>query len=476
MNGIAGVPGRASIGAKQLWVSRAALHAIHAIFPPPDVINHASEKDSVSEKKLAKGDAEFKIDEILLGFVPSGHSGAGRTVSLPLDKKNRYIARVQEMLSRNFVSVALHGEVRGKLQHAALVMPCMRGFMTPLNRAGSQAHHTIGLGKNSDLREALEAFIPMLENAHTRPSHISELVGPDLPHFYGYVDLAACGFGVVWLPSSRWMQPLVWRVKSPPDIEYEVQKENGYINNNDGEAGAVFIAELMLDHILAGNTAGVATHLGSDNSSTVSWNTRMATRATHKAPERFLRYQAMRQRWNRRGPADCTHIAGKNNLLGDFPSRSYEEGFPNDADDDAFLTEFTARHPLPTQLGCWRLFQPPAAIVSATFSLLRNNLDTSIHPQTLTGDGGLGLPTTLANTLFSFKCKEPPATWNEANCSWPLLSPFGVVTTTKAAEFQARRSRKRFDGVPGVWSKTDLQTLAEQIQGNTTSTNASPNS
>jgi hypothetical protein len=284
MNGIAGVPGRASIGAKQLWVSRAALHAIHAIFPPPDVINHASEKDSVSEKKLAKGDAEFKIDEILLGFVPSGHSGAGRTVSLPLDKKNRYIARVQEMLSRNFVSVALHGEVRGKLQHAALVMPCMRGFMTPLNRAGSQAHHTIGLGKNSDLREALEAFIPMLENAHTRPSHISELVGPDLPHFYGYVDLAACGFGVVWLPSSRWMQPLVWRVKSPPDIEYEVQKENGYINNNDGEAGAVFIAELMLDHILAGNTAGVATHLGSDNSSTVSWNTRMATRATHKAP------------------------------------------------------------------------------------------------------------------------------------------------------------------------------------------------
>jgi hypothetical protein len=476
MNGIAGVPGRASRGAEQLWISRAALHAIHAVFPPPDVINHIGGKDSVSEKKLTKGDAEFKLEETMLGFVPSGRRGAGRTVSLPLDKKNRYVARVQDMLSKNFVSVALHKEVHGKLQHAAVVMPCMRGFMTPLNRAVAKSPSTIGLGKNSELREALEAFIPMLENAHTRPSHITELVGPDLPHFYGYVDFAACGFGGVWLPCSRWLQPLVWRVKSPPDIAREVQKDNGEVNNNDGEAGAVFIGELMLDHVLGGDTAGVATHLGSDNSSTVSWNSRMATRATHKAPERFLRFQAMRQRWNRRGPADCNHIAGKTNLLGDFPSRSYEEGFPDTTDDAAFLTEFTCRHPLPPQLGCWRLVQPPAAIVSATFSVLRNKLDTSIHPATLTGDGGVGLPTTLASTLFSLECKAKPTIWNEANCPWPLLSPFGVVSTTKAKEFQDRRSRKRFAGAPGVWSKTDLQTLAEQIQGSTTSTNASPKS
>jgi hypothetical protein len=473
MNGIAGVPGRLSIRAEQLWVSRAALHAIHAVFPPPDVINHVGGKDSVSEKKLNKGDAEFKPAEILLGFVPNGRSGTGRTVSLPVQKKDRYVAKVREMLSKPFVSVALHREVHGKLQHAATVMPCMRGFMTPLNRAVSLSAHTIGLSKSSALREALEAFVPMLENASNRPSHITELVGPDLPHYYGYVDFAACGLGGVWLPCTRWMDPIVWRVPCPHDIAVEVRKEDGSVNNNDGEAAAVFVGELMLDHLLDGETAGISTHLGSDNSSTVGWNTRMASRATHKAPERFLRWQAMRQRWNRRGPADVSHVAGTTNLFGDFPSRSYEEGFTNDS---AFLTEFARRHPLPPQLGCWRLVQPPAEIVSAAFSVLRNNLDTSTHPGTRTGDGGLGLPTTLANTLFSLKCKDKPSIWNEATCSWPLLSPSGEVSTTMAATFQARRSRKRFAGAPGVWSATDLQTLDAQIRGNTISTNASPSS
>ena len=157
MNGIAGRANRASLGAEQRWVSRAALHAIHAVFPPPDVIKHVGGKDSVSEKKLDKGDAEFEAAKTLLGFVPSGHSGAGRTVSLPLDKKNRYVARVRARLSKTFVSIAMHREIHGKLQHASTVMPCMRGFMTPLNRAITQSHQTIGLGKTSELREALEA-------------------------------------------------------------------------------------------------------------------------------------------------------------------------------------------------------------------------------------------------------------------------------------------------------------------------------
>jgi hypothetical protein len=154
------------------------------------------------------------------------------------------------------------------------------------------------------------------------------------------------------------------------------------------------------------------------------------------------------------------------------------EGFPGSADDAAFLTKFACHHPpLPPQLGCWRLVPPLAAIVSVTFSVLRNSLDTSIHPQTLTGEGGVGLPTTLANTLLSLECKAKPTTWNEANCSWPLLSPFGVVSTTKVSKFQERRSWKRFPGAPGVWSSTDLQTLTGQIQGSTTWINdASPRS
>jgi hypothetical protein len=96
-----------------------------------------------------------------------------------------------------------------------------------------------------------------------------------------------------WLPYLCWLQPVVWCAKSPrPNIKREVQKEDGSINNNDGEAGAVFIGELMLNHILGGTTPGITTHLGSNNLSTISWNSCMATRATHKAPEWFLQFQA----------------------------------------------------------------------------------------------------------------------------------------------------------------------------------------
>jgi hypothetical protein len=97
-------------------------------------------------------------------------------------------------------------------------------------------------GKTSALRKALEAFVPMLENASYRPSHITELLGPDLLRYYGYVNFAACGLGGVCLPRTRWLRPLVWRVKCPNDVEVDVRKEDGSVHNN---AAAVFVGELM---------------------------------------------------------------------------------------------------------------------------------------------------------------------------------------------------------------------------------------
>ena len=55
MNGIAGPKNRPQKGQEQLWMSRATLHAIHAIFPPPAALRQAEEKDSISEKETPKG-------------------------------------------------------------------------------------------------------------------------------------------------------------------------------------------------------------------------------------------------------------------------------------------------------------------------------------------------------------------------------------------------------------------------------------
>jgi hypothetical protein len=252
-----------------------------------------------------------------------------------------------------------------------------------------------------------------------------------------------------------------------------VRKKGGTISNSDVEAAAVFIVECTLDDELDGATAGASSHFGTDNKATEGGYNRKASRASHKAPERFLRWLAMRQCWTRCGAQDATYYAGERNLLGDFPSRSYEQGFPRDAD-DAFLQEFSDRQPLPPQLGSWRLVHPKAEIVSGVCSVLRGQIDTHIHPATVTGNDGAGLPTMLANTLSSLDSKEPTSTWNEATCSWPLLVPCGTVSTTPDDELRHRRSRKRFDGAPNAWLPEDLQTLGEQLQASTTSTEHSP--
>jgi hypothetical protein len=73
---------------EQEWVARGALHAIHAVFPPPDIRQHDGGRDSISVKKLKKGDARWKPAEVLLGSTMSGRPGSGRTVAMSRDKRD----------------------------------------------------------------------------------------------------------------------------------------------------------------------------------------------------------------------------------------------------------------------------------------------------------------------------------------------------------------------------------------------------
>jgi hypothetical protein len=158
-----------------------------------NVLHHEGGRDSISEKKLRKGDATWKPNEILLGFGASGLSGMDITVSLPLDKKDMYANRIIAALAqpRNLITMGQFKKIHGQLQHAAITMPCMKGFMTPLNRVLASATTTVGLKLND------------------RPSHISENVSQSLPYYYGYVDAAAVGAGGAKLPCTRWIIPLV---------------------------------------------------------------------------------------------------------------------------------------------------------------------------------------------------------------------------------------------------------------------------
>ena len=270
----------------------------------------------------------------------------------------------------------------------------------------------------------------------------------------------------LWLPCTRWLQPCVWRVEWPDDIQKAIRQ--GTLTMVDCEFAAYFMGECMLDDLLEGPIAGISSFAITDNSPTEGIVLRQASRATSPMPAACLRWLALRQRWTRRGPQDIKHWEGKSNLMADFPSRSYQEGYPAEAN-EAFLTEFSTRFVLPPQLGSWRLVHPRAEIFSAAISLLRREISQPVLETTILGSFGVDLPLALAKTLSSPECRvtQGPTVWGESTCSWPLLLPCGTVSTTMGTVLQERRSRKNFSKSPASWSNTELQTLAERIRPNT---------
>jgi hypothetical protein len=349
-------------------------------------------------------------------------------------------------------------------------MPSMSGFMTIFNKTLAAPATTVGLGKKSYLRTTLEDFLILLRLANIAPSHITELVGADLPHVYGYTDASRSGMGGVILPATRWLHPTVWRADFPANIIAAFDR--GTISINDLEMAANFVAERLTEHLFHGACEGLNTWFGSDNMTTISWKRKRSARAsagTIFAPQ-ILRAEAILQRYTRRGPQDTAHIAGIANLLGDFPSRSYDQGFPaGEAGNAAFLLTFSHKHPLPTQLGRWQLVHPPTGTTSVVYSMLRGPQVMTALSTTATGATGLTLPSALASTLFCPTPRAPTSIWNEQCCSWPLLSPCGEVDTTMDAQLKERKSRGRFANARSSWSPKDFATLGEWLRAPTTS-------
>jgi hypothetical protein len=457
-----------------MWVARAALHGIHSIFPNPEITQHLGGRDSISVKKLEKGDGKFLTQKIVLGFLFDGQPGAQRTIGLPKEKADSYIEHIRGALdnARHYISKTEFQKLHGRLAHASTIMPCMTGFMSELNRVLAAACITVGLGKHSKLRRILEDYVFFLGRAHTNPSHITELVGPALPHIYGYTDASRTGMGGTLLPATRWIAPTVWRLQYPPDIVELF--DNGHISINDLELAANFLTERIGENELAGDMQGLNSWLGSDNTATVSWKTKKSTRAkaeSHFAPQ-ALRAEALLQRHTRRGPQDIGHIAGTSNTMGDFPSRSHDQGYmDNPEGDERFLRDFSQRLPLPTQLGRWQLVRPNNAVIFAVFSMLRSPIEKHSSAPVGIGDIGPLLPFPLDSILYSPTPSANPTTWNEQCCSWPLLSPCGRVDSMMGAKLEGRRSRERFENARSSWSPRDFAILANQLSPTTDSHN-----
>jgi hypothetical protein len=125
----------------------------------------------------------------------------------------------------------------------------------------------------------------------------------------------------------------------------------------------------MMEHICGPLTEKRVT-LFSNNSPTVSWVQRMASRSSLVA-EQLIRVLALRFNIQKVCPITTLHIAGDQNLMTDIPSRLFgsEQKWHLKSDTD-LLTFFNCNFALPKQ-NSWTVYQPTCAIAMHVISVLR---------------------------------------------------------------------------------------------------------
>lgn len=73
-------------------ISRAMLHGIHTIFPPPAVTGHLG-GDPISEKKIDSDEGHWNYKKEILGWLVDGKKS---TIQLPNDKKTKILEQLKQ--------------------------------------------------------------------------------------------------------------------------------------------------------------------------------------------------------------------------------------------------------------------------------------------------------------------------------------------------------------------------------------------
>jgi len=285
--------------------------------------------------KLKKGDAMFKLKEVLLGFLLSGESGAGRTVAVPPNKFGKYVGRLRKALDQksHWISFAEFQKIQAQMQHVSVVVLCLRRLMTPLNQVLLVPAQWVGLKIGSTLQSTFKLFATLLEDTQNSPSHITEVMGLDLPHYYGTTNTSGVRASGVWLPCMEWMHPVVWCCKLPDDIKQGIR--DGMISMVDCEFAAYFIGECMLDELSKRPVAGLSSFLWMGHSFTEAIVFRQATCTNSTMPAATSRWLMLWQQKAGKGPrpgdshdwklwSQFAHKAGQDPLLFPIQSNSWQ--------------------------------------------------------------------------------------------------------------------------------------------------------
>lgn len=206
-----------------------------------------------------------------------------------------------------------------------------------------------------------------------------------------------------------------------------------------------------------------------DNSPTVSWVTKMATRhATSEAAHRLLRGLAMQQRHLQCPPLCIVHLSGKHNPLADIPSRA----IPSLPSESHFLPYFDALFPL--QNKSWQRVSPNAEMLSnVTLTLRGQRLQLRRWTPRLASQAGVGGHSTQPNVELIHGSATSPPQFNRRS-SWVLPPGFELDATATVGRMVTKLLKKPSVTwhKPGCW--LDTVTPGARTKMGTSSTSPSP--
>ena len=296
-------------------ISRAMLHGIHSIFPPPAVTKHNG-GDPIAEKKIAKGEGLWQPQKEILGWIFDGEE---YTIQLPESKVKKIVALIKQVLHSKATPLKRFQELAGKIQHASFGIPGGRGLFSPIYAAMIGDPHFVYI--NAGLRRALEDWRTIIKHFQRHPTPI-QLLLPGDPHMIEYTDACKIGSGGVVVSGSVQMPNLVWQVEWPDDIKLEMS--NGTITINDLELAGMVLGWLVLDDVVPDLSYK---HVGifCDNTSAVAWLVKGSTTTSAKAAA-LLRFLHLRIRERKASSFTPEYIPGEHNTMADVSSRAFKDG------------------------------------------------------------------------------------------------------------------------------------------------------
>eukprot|EP00956_Cyclotella_meneghiniana_P025446 scaffold53123_cov73-Cyclotella_meneghiniana.AAC.1 len=355
-------------------VANAVMKGVHDVFPPDE----DDSNDPLSLKKLEKKEGEWALLKDMLGF---DFNGDLKTMQLEEKKRTFLLGVLQKWLRTEKsktagIELSEFESVIAKIRHGFMCIPAGRGLLSPCNKILAKRPPRVYLHRNKRLSTALRDIRTILREATKRPTKCKELVmGP--PDCVGTKDASIHGVGGCIVGEGKASVPTVFRHEWPDWVKKEVRRTNqnqkGTLTNSDLEMAGLLMLWLVMEEVCnLGSGSHVA--LFSDNSPTVSWVNRLASRNSQVA-DQLIRALALRLKVRQVSPLCTLHIAGEKNEMTDMPSRSFgSEPKWHCKTDDEFLAMYNSLFPLPNPQDSWTVFQLSPKIISMIYSALRTGV------------------------------------------------------------------------------------------------------